>query len=154
MPSSAYIHLMLNHIPEIGCGALLVVLIYAVLNKNDRLKKFILVLVVLLSLLTIAVFITGTNAQGSVKGLEGAIEENIEPHQDFATKSFIVMEIVGAIALVGLIFYRSPKVLPMWFSILILFLMIVVNGMMLYTAHLGGKIFHQEIMNGPVKPGG
>jgi uncharacterized membrane protein len=148
MPSSAYMHLMLNHIPEIGTAALLIIFLYAVSAKNDKLKKFTLVLIILMAFLTIAVLITGNNAEGSVKGLDGIIEENIDPHQDFATKSFIAMEILGAVALTGLIIFRKPKELPMWFSILTLSLMLIVNGMMLYTAHLGGKIFHNEIMQG------
>lgn len=151
MPNSAYLHLMLNHFPEIGAGALLIFFLYAVSSKNDKMIKFTLILILLLSLLTIAVFITGNNAEGSVKGLEGAIEENIEPHQDFATKSFFVMELIGAVAFGGLIFFRAPKFIPRWFTILIITLMVVVNGMMLYTAHLGGKIFHQEIIQGQKK---
>ena len=139
---------MLNHIPEIGTAALLIIFLYAVSAKNDKLKKFTLVLILLMALLTIAVLITGNNAEGSVKGLDGIIEENIDPHQDFATKSFVAMEILGAVALTGLIIFRKPKELPMWFSILTLSLMLIVNGMMLYTAHLGGKIFHDEIMQG------
>jgi len=148
MPSSAYMHLMLNHIQEIGTAALLIIFLYAVSAKNDKLKKFTLVLIILMAFLTITVLITGNNAEGSVKGLDGIIEENIDPHQDFATKSFIAMEILGAVALTGLIIFRKPKELPMWFSILTLSLMLIVNGMMLYTAHLGGKIFHNEIMQG------
>jgi phosphatidylglycerophosphate synthase len=142
---------MLNHFPEIGTAALLIVFIFAFSSENDKLTKFTLALVFLLALVTIVVFISGTNAEGSVKGLDGVIEENIEPHQDFALKSFIVMEILGAISVTGLIFFRNPKIIPKWFSILILVLMLIVNGMMLYTAHLGGKIFHQEIMQGKNK---
>ena len=41
--------------------------------------------------------------------------------------------------------YRKPKILPNSFAYLMLGVLLIVNGMMAYTANLGGKIHHPEI---------
>lgn len=146
MPNSAHLHLLLNHFPVIGTGIVALFFLNGVLRKSNDMQRISLWLIVLISLVTIGVFTTGNNAYGIVKGLEGVIEENIEPHQQFATYSFIAMEITGAFALAGLLLFRKPKTIPMIYGLLILLLIAIVLGMMIYTSHLGGKITHFELM--------
>lgn len=146
MPNSAHVHLILNHFPVIGTGIVVFILIYGVFSNNEKIKKIGLMMTVLISLITIPVFISGDNAKGIVKGMEGIVEENIDPHEDFAKNSFIAMEIVGGIALVSLLLSRRSKPIPIWNAIIVLLLLVAVNAMMIYTAHLGGKITHSEII--------
>jgi hypothetical protein len=103
-------------------------------------------IIILTALVTIPVYLTGEKAQGMIKGnYEDVDEDYIEPHEDFALYSFIAMDIVGAIGLLSMFIYRKPKVLPNSFAFFLLALLIVVNGMMAYTSHLGGKIHHPEM---------
>ena len=147
MPNSAHLHLLLNHFPVIGTAGVLIFLLYAFASKNEKLKKFSLLVIILISLITIPVFVSGNNAQGIVKGAEGIVEDNIPAHENFANKSFLAMEILGAFALAGLALFRKDKNIPLWFSAVIFVLLLTVNGMMVYTSSLGGKITHYEIIN-------
>ena len=147
MPNSAYLHLLLNHFPVLGTGFVLLIFFYAIIKRNEKTQKLCLMMIVLLSLITIPVFVSGNNAEGTVKGLEGIVEENIEPHQDFAQKSFLAIEILGLFSIITLFIFKQPKNIPTWLSILLFILLISVNAMMIYTAHLGGKIAHNELMN-------
>lgn len=146
MPSSAHLHLLINHLPVFGTAFLLLMLLYAIGKKNQAALRLNFVLVILLGLLTIPVFISGENAEGSVKGIEGIDEEAIEPHEEFAKPSLIVMEITAGLALIGLLIGLIKKTIPLWFAVIVLLLLLATQGMMIYTSHLGGKISHSEIM--------
>lgn len=103
-------------------------------------------MIVVLSLITILVFVSGNNAEGMVKGAEGVIEENIEVHQYAAVRSFIAMEILGGISLLMILYYRFKKPVPLSVTLIYLFLNLFVLWMMIYTSNQGGKIFHSEFM--------
>ncbi|MBN8569676.1 MAG: hypothetical protein J0M18_08595 [Ignavibacteria bacterium] len=144
--SSAHLHILLNHFPVIGTALAAFVLFYGFFKRSDEIKKLSLILLVITSLVTIPVYLTGENAEGSVVSIEGVNEDFIEPHEEFAFKAFIASDIVGALALITLFIYRKPKHLPMGVAALFFVLMLALNGMMAWTAHLGGLINHTEIM--------
>ena len=52
MPNSAHLHLLLNHFPVIGTAGVLIFLLYAFASKNEKLKKFSLLVIILISLIT------------------------------------------------------------------------------------------------------
>ncbi|MEO6694591.1 MAG: hypothetical protein ABIY50_07640 [Ignavibacteria bacterium] len=146
MMNSAHLHLVLNHIPVIGSAIAIFVLILGMLKKSDDVKKVGAMILLLTALITIPVYLSGKSSEAKIEGnYEDVDEEFIEAHEEFALNSFIVMDIAGAIALFALVFYRKPKIFPNYISYLILFLLIISNGMMAYTANLGGKIHHPEI---------
>jgi len=147
MPNSAHLHLILNHFPVIGTGMIVLVLFYGIIINNDKIKKLGLLLLILVSLITIPVFFSGENAEGIIKGMDGVVEANIDPHQDFAKISFIAMEFLGGIYFITLLIFRKEKNIPFWVGIILLMLILIVNAMMIYTGHLGGKISHTELMN-------
>lgn len=146
MPNAAHLHLILNHFPIIGAAIVVIVLGYGVVINNDRIKQLGMFLIVMIGLITIFVFTTGNKAEGFIKGNEGVVEENIEPHEEFAKTSMIAMEVTAVLSLLGLILFRRNKPVPIWFGIILLILLIAVNFMMIYTGHLGGKISHSNIM--------
>jgi uncharacterized membrane protein len=147
MPNSAHLHLILNHFPVIGTAFVVIVFGYGVFTNDDKIKKLGMFMLVLTGLITIPVFFTGDKAAGIIRGMEGVLEEHIEPHEEFAKISFIGMEITAFVALLGYFLFRSSKNIPVWFGILLLLLMLSVNSMMIYTSHLGGRISHYELMN-------
>ena len=146
MMNAAHLHLVLNHIPVIGSAIAIFVLIVGILKKSDDVKKVSAMILLLTALITIPVYLSGKDAEAKIEGnYEEVDEQYIEEHEDFALSSFIVMDIAGAVALIGLIIYRKPKTLPNYIPYIILALLFIVNGMMAYTANLGGKIHHPEI---------
>jgi uncharacterized membrane protein len=144
--NAAHIHLVINHFPIIGSAISIFVLIIGFIKKSDEIKKVSALILILTSLVTIPVYLSGQKAQAKVEGnYEDVDEEYIDVHEDFALYSFIAMDIAGAIALAALFIYKKPKTLPNSFAIFLLAILIIVNGMMAYTANLGGKIHHPEI---------
>jgi len=144
--SSAHLHILLNHIPVIGTAFAAFALVWGLLKRSDELKKFSLVILVLTCIITVPVYFTGDKAEGSVVSIEGVNEDYIEPHEEFAFKAFIASDVVGVLALITLFIYRKPKHIPMGVIIGFFVLILALNGMMAWTAHLGGLINHTEIM--------
>ena len=146
MMNAAHLHLVLNHIPVIGSAIAIFVLLIGILKKSDDIKKVSLLILILTALITIPVYLSGDKAQAKIEGnYEDVDEDFIESHEDFALYSFIVMDIAGVIALAVLFLFKKPKTLPNSIAFFMLALLLIVNGMMAYTANLGGKIHHPEI---------
>lgn len=144
--SSAYLHILLNHIPVIGTAIAAFVMFYGFFKRSDEIKKLALIIQILVAATSIVVHTTGDRAKGSVVSIEGVNSDYIDPHEEFADIAIIVSNVVGLLALVTLFVFRKPKHLPMWAAIIMFVLILAVNGMMAWTAHLGGMINHTEIM--------
>lgn len=146
MMNAAHLHLVLNHIPLIGSAFAILVLLIGIFKKSDDVKKVSVILIILTALITIPVYLTGDKAQEKIEGnYEDVDEDYIDAHEDFAQYSFYVMDLTGAFAILALFLYRKPKQLSNSFVYFLIALMLLVNGMMAYTAYLGGKIHHPEI---------
>lgn len=141
----AHIHLILNHIPVVGIGGIILLLIIAMVRRSDELITVALVFVLLLSLVTIVVYLTGEPAEEVIKNLPGISKELIDQHEEQAEIAFILLEVTGAIALITLIVRRYFYRLGQKLTILILVVLIVSGGLLAWTANLGGKIRHPEI---------
>jgi hypothetical protein len=143
--NSAHLHLILNHIPVLGMGFGLALLGWALLRKSELLKETSLGFIVIIAMLAIPTYLTGEPAEELVENLPGVDKPSIERHEEAAQLAFVSVLIVGAAALIGLIFFRRSKSIPDWFSIVVLGLSAIVFVLMARTANLGGPIRHPEI---------
>jgi ABC-type multidrug transport system permease subunit len=102
----AHIHLILTHVPVIGIGAVILLLIKARARRSNQLMTVALVFTILLSLVTIPVYIIGEPAEEVVENLPGIPKELIGQHEEQAEIAYILVEVTGAIALITLIVQR------------------------------------------------
>ncbi len=77
---AAHLHLILVHIPIVGSFIGLSIFAYGLFIKNDEIKKTAFVIFVLAALVTIAVFFSGDQAEGTVGHLPGVSSEIIDEH--------------------------------------------------------------------------
>ena len=150
----AHVHLMFNHAPLIGAIFSLFLLTVGLLRKSGDLQKAALWTIIGTALITLPVFLTGDPAEHMLKGVPGVTMSNVHAHEEMAEKSFIVMEILGAIALVCAIVYRRAALLPRWLLGTALAGSLAVVVMMGITANLGGYIHHPEIGAGSASGSG
>ena len=146
--NAAHLHLVLNHIPLIGIGFTLILLIIAFLRNSSELLTIALIFSVMVALITIPVYLTGEPAEEVVEDLPGVSESVIEQHEESAEISFILAEVTGAIALISLITLGYSQNYGRKLSMITLILLIMSGGFMVWTANLGGKIQHSEIRSG------
>lgn len=143
--NAAHWHLVLNHIPLIGIGFVILLMIIALIRKSSELITVSLIFTILVALWAIPAYLTGEPAEEIVEDMPGISENLIHEHEEMAEKAFIFIEVVGGIALIGLIARRYNKKLADTLAVVTLIGLLVGGGLIAWTANLGGKIHHQEI---------
>jgi uncharacterized membrane protein len=146
--NGAHLHLMINHFPLVGLLFGLVILVVAQLRRNSDLARTGLVALVIIAIITIPAYLTGEPAHDIVHDLAGISDEILERHEWAALIALALAEIVGIIALYGLVAFRPPKELPGWFVPTLLVLCLIAVAWLGYTSSLGGQISHEETRPG------
>jgi len=141
----AHLHLMLNHIPLVGIGFVVLLLTIALFRRSNELVNISLIFVIFVALWAIPVHQTGESAEELVEGLPGISEQLVEAHDESADIAFIFIEAVGVLALITLVLRRYHAKLGNVLTILTLLGLIVSGGLIAWTANQGGKINHPEI---------
>lgn len=141
----AHLHLLLNHFPTIGFAVGLGLFLVSLFGKSHDLKRASLVIFVGIALLAIPVYMSGNAAQRVIKDTQGVSEALMEAHQDAALLAFILMEITGLVAWLGLWQYRRISRPAAWNLPAVLILSIVTFILMANAANIGGEIRHPEI---------
>lgn len=141
----AYLHLVVNYVPIIGIGFVILLLIIGLARKSNELINVSLILVVFLALFTIVVHQTGESAEEYVKDKPGFSEELVLNHDYAADLAFIFVEAVGFLALITLVAKKYNNKHMKMLLILTLLGLIIAGGLMVRAANLGGKISHPEI---------
>jgi hypothetical protein len=103
---------------------------------------------VIIATITIPAHLTGEPACDIVHDLAGISEEILERHEWAALIALALAEIVGIVALYGLVAFRPPKELPGWFIPTLLVLCLIAVAWLGYTSSLGGQISHEEALPG------
>ena len=142
--SIVHLHLILNHVPVIGMGFALLILGVAAWRRNDGMGRLGLVVMVGLSIVTAAVFLTGEPAEEAVEDVAGVSGAMIHPHEEAAEAALIVTGIAGVMALVALGAYRR-RALPRWLTGAAFTAALVSTTMLGWAANLGGQIRHTEL---------
>jgi biotin transporter BioY len=147
--NSSQIHLALTHIPVVLSFVGLVMLIVALLKRNDLLTKTSFYIFLMAGLFALPVYFTGEDTEEIVEHLPGISESIISRHEQFATISLTMTLLCAAISLAGLVFYKYPNVARLIRYTLFAFAF-GSAGAMAQTAHLGGQIRHTEIRSSAV----
>lgn len=139
--SAAQLHLALNHFPVVGIILATVLLAAAHLRKSVELTRATLVMLVLLSVVTIPVYMSGEPAEEIVEHLAGTSEPAIHEHEEAAEKALLGAVLLGVFAFILLMRRNtSPRV-----TAALLTVAVIVCGLMAWTAHRGGMIRHAEL---------
>jgi len=141
----AHVHLIINHFPVIGILGALLLLVYSLVRKSEEVKMVSLGAFAIIALMTLAVYFTGEAAEKVVKNLPGVTETYIGRHEEIASLTLVLMEILGITSLAGLVLLRRSGAIPKWVVVLILILSLITAVVVNLTANLGGQIRHTEI---------
>jgi len=142
--NGAHLHLMLNHVPVIGLFCCLALLLAGQWRKNPDLVKAGLVALVMVAIVSIPVYLSGEPAEEIIEELPGMSHDLIHAHEDGAIWAFIGLEVLGALALLGLVGFRPPKQLPKWLVPVVLVVGTLTMIWVGWVSALGGRIVHPE----------
>ena len=120
-------------------------------TKSEDLKRASYWTFVIIALIAIAVYYSGTQASAVVSGLPGVRREIIHRHREVAEWSLIALQILGALSLVGLLFLRSKRAINLFVVVISLMAMpsasfaIAATGLVSWAGLQGGIIRHTEV---------
>lgn len=143
----AHAHLILNHVPVIGVGLALLLLLYGMARRHDDLIRAALAGFVLLAVIAVPAYLTGEPAEDLVKNHPGTAPAAVEAHEDAAGVALAGMGVLG-LAAVGLLVLYRRRPIGGTAAIAALILAVVLAGLLAWTTNLGGKIHHTEVASG------
>lgn len=146
--SLTHVHLLLNHFPTVGMIVGLGLFLMAIAVKSDDLKRASLVIFFGIALISIPTFATGTAAELALSKNPEASVTRIQAHETAAFIALAFMELMGALAWLGLWQYRRSSRWSQGTLAAVLLLGLVTFGLMARAASIGGEIRHPEIRTG------
>ena len=145
--NGSQMHLALTHVPVVLSIVGFVVMIVALLKKNDMLTKTALYFLLFAGVSAVPVFFTGEGAEETIEHLPGVSENVIEKHEALAKVAFGLVVAAAIVSLIGLLFYRQAAIRRA-IRPLVLILAFATSVIMVVTAHFGGQVRHTEIRSG------
>ncbi|HSQ31865.1 MAG TPA: hypothetical protein VLN49_18530 [Gemmatimonadaceae bacterium] len=145
--TGVHIHLLVNHAPVLGSLFALALLVASFFWAPDVLRRTAFIVLIGTALAAVVADLTGDAAQDAIRGFPGVVRSMIHDHEEMGDASYIVAGIVGALALGALILWRN-RAIPLGGALVLLLGNLIVSGMMVYTALLGGQIRHTEVRPG------
>lgn len=145
--TGVHIHLLVNHAPVFGSLFGLALFIASYFYAPDVLRRTAFAVLIGTALAALVAFLTGDPAQHAIREFPGVVRSMINEHEEMGESSFIAASVVGVVALIVLVRWRNLPI-PRAATLVLLLGNVVVAGMMVYTALLGGRIRHTEVRPG------
>ena len=149
---ATHAHLLTNHIPILGSIFGVLLLIIGMVLKNKTAEIIAISTILLASIFTIPVYLSGEEAEDKVESLQGVSEHELEEHEEHAELSLWLMLVSGGLALMTLASYKMAPKLTKTARISTLVVTGVAFLSLIPLADHGGKIRHSELRDGAAAP--
>jgi len=136
----AHVHLLLNHVPTIGFGFGIGLLVASLVRDSADLRRASYVVFFVVALVAIPTYLSGNAADFVLRTQRELLQDVVTAHQNAAMLALIPMEIVGLVSWLAL--WQSRR----WHQPAVLALSIVTFVLMARAANIGGQIRHPEIL--------
>lgn len=145
IPGSApHWHLVLNHLPSVGTLIAVCLLAGAQYIGSRDLTRASLLLFLVLALVAIPTFVSGSAAGLAIQGAPDVSEDAVAAHQDAALLALAALLVTGWLSWFVLWRERRGRPLDGWSPLAVLASGTLALLSMLWTAGLGGLINHPE----------
>jgi uncharacterized membrane protein len=136
----AHLHLLLNHVPTIGFGFGIGLLVASLVRDSADLRRASYVVFFGVALVAIPTYLSGNAADFALRTEQELPRNVVTAHQNAAMLALIPMEVVGLVSWLAL--WQSRR----WYQPAVLALSIVTFVLMARAANIGGQIRHPEIV--------
>ena len=153
MPDLVHLHFLLNHFPSVGLLVGLGIFVIVLIAKSDHLRQMSLVVFAIIALIGFPAYVSGNIAAQAVEKVPGVAKEAINAHEGMALVSLMVLELLGAVAWIGLWQHRRFGKTPSGVLTAVLIIGFVTFALMAQTSNIGGEIRHPEILAQGAPPG-
>jgi hypothetical protein len=142
--NSQHLHLLLNHVPTIGFAIGVALYVTALILRQPDLRRACLVIFFLTAAITITTYVSGNDAREALKENQGISDPMMRVHESEALVAFVVMELTGFLAWIGLWIWNRPSRFARMNVGLVLVLASFSFVLMARAAYVGGAIRHPE----------
>lgn len=139
------IHVALNHTPLFATLFAAGLILFGLWRKNATVRKTGQWFLVLAAIATVPVFFSGEPAEDIVENLPGVTKQVVGEHEGAAKFAFVFAVVVGAASLALLVVEQTGRAVPAAAYPGLVVVSLLVWGMFIRTAHLGGLIRHDEL---------
>lgn len=147
-----HIHLLLNHFPTVGMTVGFALLLLALVQNSNDLKRGALAVFFAIALISLPTYMSGYSAQKALRGVQAVSQDVIDFHQRSALLALIFMGATGVVAWYGLWYSRSRVAIGPRMTVAAVLLSAVTIGLMGTVADVGGEIRHPEMLSDPELP--
>ena len=140
-----HVHLITNHIPVIGTGIGILILLLGMYRKSLEVQFAAYFILIASTFGAIIAYFSGEPAIESVEYIFDVSERSIEAHADAARITFFSMLILAMMSLIAMLIITKKPLRASAFAQIVLLVAAISFGLAAYTANLGGKIRHTEI---------
>ncbi len=140
-----YAHIMIVHVPVVGVVFTIAVMLFGAITGERKIALFGCALTVVCAVAAIAAYATGPPAYESVEStLDEPTRTLAERHAVAGRAAFILTLLAGIVALQALLRTAAAEMPSPWLIRGLAVLLLVLAGILGWTAHLGGGLAHPE----------
>lgn len=143
--NQTHIHLLITHLPIIGCILGALVLTHGIWRKSNSTLMAAYSILIISAIGAGIAYATGESAEETVEHIQGISKNIIEEHAESALPSLIGLIVVGIISMAGVFVTWKSHSLTRPFAWITLFISLTAFGFVARTGYLGGQIRHTEI---------
>ncbi len=141
----AHWHLLLNHFPIMGMIFGFGLFAVSFVGNNNDLRRASYIIFIAVAFLAIPTFLTGAGAQVMLSGQPGISDALITRHEGAALLALWLVEITGALAIVGLWQTHRDSRPAKWNVFAVLVVALLTMLVVARTGNTGGEINHPEV---------
>src|SRR5438552_410852 len=112
--NAAHLHLLLNHFPTVGFSIGLGLFLVSLFARRGNLQRVSLVIFFLTAALTITTYVSGSDAQESIKDTPDLPTSLINAHESAALVAFVFMQVTGFFSWLALWMWRGVSRVATW----------------------------------------
>lgn len=142
---AAHFHLVVNHLPLVGVMVGTLVLVAGYIFRKPDIRLTGLGIYIFSALGAALAFLSGEGAEEIVEDLAGVSETLMHRHEEWAETFFILMLVLGGIALLGLFAGIKKLRFAPFLMVFTLILGLAAGGLSTVVGTSGGEIRHSEI---------
>lgn len=143
--SPAQLHVLVVHLPVVGCLAALVLLAIGEWKRSELVFQIACGFLIACALLSAVAYYSGPAAYEQLETVLAAEKNLVDNHAVLGRAAFVGMVVVGVAALQALLQFLQDEKPSRWLRRALLVLTLAMCGLFVWTAHLGGLIRHVEI---------
>ena len=143
------LHMLSCHVPFVGGGFALALLVYGLTRRDASLLRAADYSVIAVALGAVLAWASGPATLSALEQwIDPAAQSFADRHESLGDITMIAWAVAALVALWGVFLSRSNTEAPRWRIPALIALIAISLGLAVWTAHEGGRIRHDELRHG------